>query len=116
MALALAAPFGVYLFALPQAELGMLGLAITPTSLLLMRMYATSLIQVAIVSYLGLVVQERRFLRGLALANAIQDFLLGTVFVIALNKGELPAFAWLYVALYVSQVALHSAVVRKLRP
>lgn len=116
MALALAAPFGVYLFAAPQMELGMLGLEVTPTSLLLMRMYATSLIQVAIVSYLGLVVLERRFLRGLATANAIQDALLCGAFVVALQHGQLPPMAWLYVALYVSQVALHTAVAVKLRP
>lgn len=116
MALALAAPFGVYLFAAPQLELGMLGLEITATSLLLMRMYATSLIQVAIVSYLGLVVTERRFLRGLAVANALQDALLCGAFVVALQHGQLPPLAWLYVALYVSQVTLHGAVALKLRP
>src|SRR5262249_10866132 len=96
----------------PQALLGLVGVAPAPAPQLLGRLFATALLYVAFLHAWQARVPSLPALRGLAWANLLQDTLGTAILGIATAQGQLNAMGWALAGSFLAAAVVNALALR----
>lgn len=92
--------------ALTEPLMTLLGLAVTPASALVFRAFAISLLFVSAVHHSTRDTKELSTVRGVAVANVLEDGSLGLLLGIAILQGTAGPLSWALVAIFLGEAVV----------
>lgn len=98
---------GVGCLAIPSVLLTIFGCEPAPGAVLFLRAFGSSLLFVSVVHFALRDTRDGRLVRYVALANSVEDGLLGVFSLLAVLDGTLGATGWVLVGSFTGEVALN---------
>ncbi len=107
--------FGLACLLLASLMLSLLALESSAATNLLLRIFGASLIYVSVVTFLTRHTHHVMTVRGITIANIVEDGLLCLLSILGLAAGTLGGLSWLLILVFAGEVVLNTYVLWRMR-